>query len=68
MWYFQVKELSFNIPKYLMLALRSRTWHDPSLLLIFIAIFFPLRFYNRVIGSLSIYRKLVDVTPFLNVS
>ena len=32
MWYFQVKELSINIPKYLMLSLRSRAWHDLSLI------------------------------------
>ena len=51
-WYSLVKEPSINIPKYLMLSLRSRAWHDTSLLVIFIAIFFPLRFYNHVIGSL----------------
>ena len=54
MWYFQVKELSINIPKYLMLNLRSRAWHGPSLFFLFIIIlfFFPLRFYNHVIASL----------------
>ena len=40
MWYFQVKEPSIDITKYLMLSLRSRAWHDPSLLLIFIILFF----------------------------